>query len=149
MTSDQENAKNQIATATQLARQHGVEVLGWNDKPGRESISVNGEGDKLLALQTAMEKSGWHTWPVTEDQEGAFMDFALRPPPVVAPATTTSEVVDEDLAEAAAVAKPTFYYARPGSLFRTQWWLAIIHCPISDAIKPNAVKSGSGENARQ
>lgn len=109
-----------LATARHLAKEHGVDVLGWNDQPGSEFISVNGAGDKLLALQKEMEKLGWHAWPVAEEQEGAFMDFALRPPPVAARAPKSAEEVD--VSETAV--PPTFHYTGPGSLFRTQWpWL--------------------------
>jgi len=121
MTSDQENARNRIGTAKRLAKEQGAEVLGWNDKPGEEFISVNGEDDKLSALQKEMEKLGWHAWPVGEEQEGAFMDFAMRPPPATTPAKPRKITVEEDRPETAAAGKPTFHYAGPGTLFNTQW----------------------------
>jgi hypothetical protein len=121
MTKEHENAKSRIVTAKRLAQDHGVEVLGWNDKPDQESISFNGEDDKLLALQKEMEKLGWHSWPVEEEQEGAFMDFAMRPPPPVTRSKPEKAADEEELAETVMTAKPTFHYAGPGSLFNSQW----------------------------
>jgi hypothetical protein len=80
MSDDRNDAKSHLAHAKQLAKTHRVNVLGWNNKPGREFISVYGDGDRLIALQKELEGQGWYTWPVENSHEGIFMDFARRPP---------------------------------------------------------------------
>ena len=81
MTIEKKNGKACIEYAKKLAKACGVDVLCWSDKVGKESISMNGEGDRLLLLQKEMEKEGWYTWPVDEEQEGSSMDFGMMPPP--------------------------------------------------------------------
>jgi hypothetical protein len=75
--------KDTVKAAMALAKAHGLEMLGWNEKPGKEFISVNSDGDgsKLEQFRSEIEKSGWRAWPVSEDEEGYTMDFGLAPPP--------------------------------------------------------------------
>ncbi|MGB9153911.1 MAG: hypothetical protein WCD70_12600 [Alphaproteobacteria bacterium] len=73
--------KARIKAAKTLAKTHGVEVLGWKDKPGEETISLRGDGSKLQSLRKEMEQDGWHIWPVEEAAEGFLMDFGMQPPP--------------------------------------------------------------------
>ena len=81
MTVERKTGTACVEAARKLAKAHGIDVLGWNDKPGREFISLNGDGDKLQSLRKEMEKDGWYAWPVDEAQEGHFMDFGMNPPP--------------------------------------------------------------------
>jgi len=80
MLNEKKSGKACIEEAKVLAKTYGISVLGWNDKAGKEFLSLNGDGDKLLLLQKEMEKLGWYTWPVEEAQEGHFMDFGMYPP---------------------------------------------------------------------
>ena len=80
MNIEKKAGKACIAEARQIAKSCGVSVLAWNDKIGREFVSVEGDGDKLLLLQGKLEVLGWYTWPMDEEQEGFFMDFAMYPP---------------------------------------------------------------------
>jgi hypothetical protein len=84
MSAGQRTGRDSIAAAKALARICGVEIMGWNDRVGREFLSVNGDGDKLKAFQREIEKEGWYLWPVAEEMEGFSLDFAMRPPPDVA-----------------------------------------------------------------
>src|SRR6476469_3358977 len=77
--------KERIKSAKKLAKVHGVAVLGWHDRPGKEFISFNGDRDKLRALKEEMEKAGWHAWPLGEGQQGHFMDFGMYPAPADLP----------------------------------------------------------------
>jgi hypothetical protein len=69
-----------VKAAKLLAKAHGVEVLAWNDKVGKEFIFTEGDGDKLELLRKDLEKDGWIAWPMDEEQEGYFQDFAMYPP---------------------------------------------------------------------
>jgi hypothetical protein len=73
--------QDRIKVVKVLAKECRVDVLDWNDKPGKEFVSFNGDGDMLELLRKEMEADGWYMWPVDEGQEGFFMDFGLQPPP--------------------------------------------------------------------
>ncbi len=121
VANDKDNAKRYVAEAKQLAKKHGVDVLGWNDKPGREFISVNGEGDRLIALRKELETHGWHTWAVEEAQKGAFMDFARRSPPADCSPKPTDPGITEVELDPSITAPSRFHYAGPNALFWSAW----------------------------
>lgn len=72
--------QQRLIQAEELAKRHSVDVLATNNKPGKEWISFQGEGDKLLVLKADLEKLGWHQQPLDPEEENVFMDFALQPP---------------------------------------------------------------------
>lgn len=109
-------SKDRIGVAKKLAKACGVEVLGWNDKSGKEFISVQGESDKLKMLRNELEKGGWHAWPVAEAQEGHFMDFGMRPPPAEAP-QAQSGMKAVDLPPDPMINSSHFHYRGPGGLY--------------------------------
>jgi hypothetical protein len=80
-TIEKKTGPDRIKAAKALAKAHGLEVVGWNDKVGKEFVCVNGEGDELQSLRKDMENQGWITWPMDEDEEGFFLDFAMYPRP--------------------------------------------------------------------
>jgi hypothetical protein len=125
-----DNAKSLLANAKQLAKKHGVDVLGWNDKPGQEFISFNGEGDRLNALRVEMETQGWYTWPVDESSEGAFMDFARRPPPIGGLPKADSPGIKEVELDGSIAVQSTYHYSGPGYLFRTHWPALFLLCIV-------------------
>ena len=80
----EEIGKARIQSAKKLAETHGIDVMGWNDKRGKEFISVfnaSGDNEKLQVLQKEMEKNGWIAHPVEEKNEGYYMDFGMQKPP--------------------------------------------------------------------
>lgn len=91
MNVEKKTGRASIESAKKLAKAHGVDVLGWNEKTEKEFMSVNGDKNKLLLLQKEMEKEGWcawptpedpeDAWPVLENQKDAIMDFGMFPPP--------------------------------------------------------------------
>jgi hypothetical protein len=101
--------KARIEAAKAIAEAHGAQVLGWKDKPGQEAISLQGDGDKLVALRKVMEKEGWHLWPVEEAAEGFFMDFGMQPPP---PDWARKNALSTEAAE------PSLPYASPTYSYR-------------------------------
>ena len=114
MSAERKTGKERIKIAKQLAKKHGVDVLGWNDKPGKEFISVNGDGDKLQCLKKEMEQGGWYNWPVDEAQEGYFMDFGMYPP--TAASQTKNNGVDDE-SEISTYSGADFRYSGPTTLF--------------------------------
>jgi hypothetical protein len=108
--------KERVGSAKKLAKACGLEVLGWNDKSGKEFLSVQGDGDKLEQLRKELEKTGWHAWPVAEGQEGHFMDFGMRPPPVGSPAGQSGMTV-VDLPPEPMTNSNSFRYRGPGGLY--------------------------------
>jgi hypothetical protein len=114
------DGKARLDSAKRLAKAGGVKVLGWNDKPGKEFISLQGEGDKLEALRKELEKVGWHAWPMDEGQEGHFMDFGMQPPPARSPADQ-SGMTAVDLPSDALADSNYFHYRGPGSLYLNQF----------------------------
>jgi len=108
--------KERIKSAKKLAKVHGVAVLGWNDRPGKEFISFNGDGDKLRALQEEMEKAGWHAWPVDEGQQGHFMDFGMYPAPADLP-TNQDDITPDDATEEPMTIGDDYRYVGPDGLY--------------------------------
>jgi hypothetical protein len=108
--------KERIKSAKKLAKVHGVAVLGWNDKPGKEFISFNGDGDKLRALQDEMEKAGWHAWPVDEGLQGHFMDFGMYPAPTDLPKSQDG-ITPDDATEEPMTIGNDYRYRGPGGLY--------------------------------
>ena len=114
------SGKESVEAARRLAKAHGVELLGWNDKPGKEFVSLEGDGEKLEALKKEMVRDGWHAWPVDEAQEGRFMDFGMRPPPANAPKNIGGITADADSREPV-LTGANFHYRGPGRLFLNNW----------------------------
>ncbi|PYL41648.1 MAG: hypothetical protein DME29_10270 [Verrucomicrobia bacterium] len=108
--------KERIKSAKKLAKVHGVAVLGWNDRPGKEFISFNGDGDKLRGLQEEMEKAGWHAWPVDEGQQGHFMDFGMYPAPADLP-TNQDGITPDDATEEPMTIGDDYRYVGPDGLY--------------------------------
>jgi hypothetical protein len=111
--------KERVGAAKKLAKACGVEVLGWNDKSGKEFLSVQGDGDKLEQLRKELEKTGWHAWPVAEGQEGHFMDFGVRPPPAGVQ-VSQSGMTEVDLPSEPMTDSNYFRYRGPGGLYWSQ-----------------------------
>src|ERR1041384_6241793 len=108
--------KERIESAKKLAKAHGVEVLGWNDKAGKEFISLSGDGDRLEAVQKELEKAGWLAWPVDEGAEGCFMDFGMYPPPADLPKNQSGITADDTPEESIAIGSD-YKYRGPDGLF--------------------------------
>jgi len=108
--------KERIKSAKKLAKVHGVAVLGWNDRPGKEFISFNGDGNKLRGLQEEMEKAGWHAWPVDEGQQGHFMDFGMYPAPADLP-TNQDGITPDDATEEPMTIGDDYRYGGPDGLY--------------------------------
>ena len=73
-------SKQRIAAAKSLAKDCGVELMGWHDGAGKEFVIVTGAGDKLRIYEQQMVSAGWISWPVNGTVEGSYMEFAMRPP---------------------------------------------------------------------
>ncbi len=114
MLSEDTSGKIRIKAAKQMAKEHGVDVLGWNEKPGKEFISFNGQQDKLQAVKKAMESDGWLLWPVDEEHEENFMDFGMKPPPGGIERSGIATVADT---QTPMYGEPYFRYSGPTSLF--------------------------------
>ena len=108
--------KERIESAKKLAKAHGVDVLGWKDKPGNEFISVNGDGDKLQTVRKELEEAGWQAWPVNEGAEGHFMDFGMCPPPSDL-TKNQSGITADDSPEQQMALGGDFCYQGPDGLF--------------------------------
>jgi hypothetical protein len=105
------SGKVAIAFAKAVAKSHGVEVLGWNDDPGKEFVFLSGAGEKLQAYQEEMKSEGWYIWPPEPENEGFFLDIALYPPPAKSTDGKTPDVVVDDEDNSALPAGMDFHYA--------------------------------------
>jgi hypothetical protein len=112
--------KGRFEVARKLAKTHGVEALGWNDKPGKEYISFGGNGDRLQALKPEMEKEGWHIWPQGPWEESRMMEFSLYPPPEKPDPSSMGITEDEDPLQLPQV-ESEYRYRGPTSNFFSQW----------------------------
>jgi hypothetical protein len=115
-TTTSPDAKERVGSARKLANSCGVGVLGWNDKSGKEFLSVQGDSDKLEKLRKELEQAGWHVWPVAAGQEGQFMDFGMRPPPAGVP-DDQSGMMAVDLPADPMTDSNYFHYRGPGGLY--------------------------------
>jgi len=118
MLIDGQTGKACIEDAKRRAKAYGVEVLGWNDEPGREFVSLQADGDKLQLLRREMEQSGWHAWPMPEEYEGCFMDLATYPPP--AEPVEEKTTVAYDGPEIPVSTATSFRFSGPSRLFLNQ-----------------------------
>jgi hypothetical protein len=122
---DKVASKLRIATAKILAKAHGLDVLGWNDKPGREFISVNGSSDARQALQAELEGEGWHAWPQELDEDNSTMDFSLYPAPSK-PAPGDGGITAEPDPTQLPYVGGSFIYRGPGGLFYRNFFLLAV-----------------------
>jgi hypothetical protein len=96
------SGKNAIEFARQMAKSHSVEVLGWNDTPGKEYVFLSGDGDRLQAFQNSMHDAGWYIWPPDPGEEGFFLGVSLYPP-TSDPKKNSSPGISEDTRDLADV----------------------------------------------
>ena len=109
-------SKVRLSEARKLAKACGVSVYGWNGTPGREFISVGGDGEKLQIFRAALERDGWHAWPQSAEEDGSTMDLSLYPPPEQPAPTETETAADQTPLELPNVLG-TYTYRGPGGLF--------------------------------
>lgn len=105
------SGKTAIEFAKTVAKSRGVEVLGWNDDPGKEFVTLSGAGDRLQTFQEEMKAEGWYIWQADPENEGHFLDIALYPPPAESPLKERSDVVVDDAENSALPAGLVFHYS--------------------------------------
>jgi hypothetical protein len=63
MSAERRSGKARIEHVRRLAKEHGVELLGWNDKPGKEFVTLMGAmRGTIFAIEAPLATSREMPW---------------------------------------------------------------------------------------